>query len=117
MPAYNRLAAARALSKSAPYSRLSLEKSEFLLGARIDVSRSLDISDDEDDEDPGTSRMTRLRERQILRRRRRDTSGQRTRALKKYMDSMSTTFRELEELVVALDALQTWANVADQLKK
>jgi len=33
------------------------------------------------------------------------------------MDGMSRTFRELEGLVVALDALETWADVADQLKK
>ena len=117
MLAFNRLAAARALCKSAPYSRLSAEKSKFLLGARIDVSRSLDISDDEDDEDPGTSRMTRLRQRQMLRRSRRDTSGRRAKAVNAYLDNQSRTFRELEALVVALDVLETWANVADQLKK
>lgn len=116
MLVYNRLAAARALSKSASFSRLVAEKSEFLLGAGIDVSGSLDISDDEEDEDPGTSRMTRLRERQIMRRSQRDTSGQRRKALSNYMNNMSTTFTALEQLVVALDALETWANIADQLK-
>ncbi len=115
--AYNRLAAARALSKIAPYSRLSAEKSEFLLGARIDVSRSLDVSDDEDDEGLGTSRVTRRREQQRVRRIRRNNSGERMKALNKYMDSTSTTFREFEGFLVALDALETWADVADQLKK
>lgn len=105
------------MSKRAPYSRLASEKLEFLLGAKIDVSGSLDISDDEDDEEPGTSRLTRLRQQQILRRRRRDTSGVRAKAAKNYMDGMSRTFRELEGLVVALDALETWVDVADQLKK
>lgn len=117
MLAYNRLAAARTLAKSAPYSRLYSEKSEFLLGAKIDVTTGLDISEDEEGEELGTSRMTRLRERQRSRRRRRNTSGERTRALNKYMDSVSGTFRALEGLVVALDALETWANVADQLKQ
>lgn len=116
MLAYNRLAAARALSKNASFSRLVLEKSEFLMGARLDDSGSLDISDDEDNEDTGTSRMTRLREQQIMRRSRRDASGQRRKALNKYMNNMSTTFTELEQMVVALGALETWANVADQLK-
>ena len=117
MLAYKRLAAARALSKSAPFTRLSSEKSEVLLGARVDVSRSLDVSEEEEDEDLGASRLTRLRERQIARRRRRDTSRTRANAFKKYMNSMSTSFKDLEALMVALDALETWADVADQLKK
>lgn len=113
----NRLAAARALSARVPFSRLSKEKTGAMLGKKMDVSRSLDTSEDENNEDFGTSRITRLRKQQMLRRQRHSSSANRARLWREPLNNVSRTYRELEELIVALDALETWANIASQLNR
>ena len=100
-----------------PFSRLSTEKTASILGKKIDVSTNLESSDDAENEGLGSSRVTRLREKQMLLRRRRSSSAQRSRAKRNYLLSVSKTFIEFEQLVVALDALETWANVADQVRR
>jgi len=100
-----------------PFSRLSMEKTGPIMGKKIDISRSLETSEDEDNEDFGRSRVSRLRKQQMLRRQRRSSSIGRARATREKLNGLSRTYKELQELVVALDALETWANIADQLKK
>ncbi|KAI9879403.1 MAG: Nucleoporin nup84 [Pleopsidium flavum] len=112
----NRLAAARALSISVPFSQLSMEKTGPILGKKVDVSRSIETSEDENHEDLGTSGVTRMHKQQMERRRRRSSSAARAGARRDNLKSVGRIYRELQELVVALDALETWANIAHQLK-
>ncbi|KAI9763348.1 MAG: Nucleoporin nup84 [Candelina submexicana] len=110
------LAAARALAKRVPFSSISLEKTAQLLGRRVDVGMSSENSDDEEDVNLGGSRMTRLRQQQYEKRQQRHASHMRTKAKREVLRRQARTYRELETLVLALDALDGWRGVADEQK-
>ncbi|KAI9722347.1 MAG: hypothetical protein M1812_001819 [Candelaria pacifica] len=110
------LAAARALARRVPFSSISLEKTERLLGRSVDVSMSSENSDAEEGVDRGAPRMTRLRQQQYEQQRQRQTSHRRTKAKHEVLRKQARTYRELEALVFALDALDGWREVADQQK-
>lgn len=107
------LATARELAKSVTFSNISLNKTHAILGRTIDVSRSRAASEDDSENLVDVRHSTRSRTSQ-LRRRRRSSSVRRTATERDILLSHSSTFRDLENLFVALDAMERWKEVADQ---
>ncbi len=110
------LAAARALAKRVPFSSISFEKTGHLLGRRVDVSMDSDNSEEDEGADFSGSRMTRLRQQQYEKQRQRHSSHRRTKAGREVLRKQARTYRELETLVFALNALDGWREIADRQK-
>ncbi|KAI9819863.1 MAG: Nucleoporin nup84 [Pycnora praestabilis] len=109
-----RLAAARDLSRRVPFSEMSREKTAPLLGKKVDVSRSVEGSEDEDDGEYDDSTAAPSRTRQASKQRRRASSAAREIVQRDVLTQQARTYIELEALVFALDALQAWRNTSDQ---
>lgn len=109
------LAAARLMSQTVNFSEISLNKTRKILGHAIDISKIEDLGEDEQ-EMVSTNRRTRSRHTSSQRRRRSsslgDVSNEREMMLKQ-----ATTFRDLENLFVALGALEEWKTLANGGKK
>ena len=108
------LAAARRLSQTIPFSSLSLRKTNDVLGKSVDISKSQESSDDEGE--PAGSGHNRSH---LARRSQQPgspswkfTHGDRT-----LMLSQASTFRDFETLLIALDAIEEWKNLADEAEK
>ena len=111
----NGLAAARRLSQKVPFSTISLGKTNDVLGKPVDISKSQNSSDDEGD--PVTrSQITRSRHARSSQR-----SGSPSVKLahgdRELMLSQASTFRDFENLITALDAMEEWKNLADEAVK
>ncbi|MCJ1401872.1 Nucleoporin nup84 [Xylographa trunciseda] len=108
-----RLAAARQLSKTVTFSMISLAKTEKLLGRSIDLANSQHTSEDEFNDENVLQRSTRSRSIQI-RQRRSSSSRRQHQAERDVLLGYGGTFLDLENLMVALDALEHWKDVEVQ---
>lgn len=90
-----------------------------MLGRKIDVSRSVDASVQDNDEGLNdqvqTSRLDRLRSEQRERRVLRSSSAAQNKIKRDLLNQKALTLRQLEQVVLALDALEQWADTADQM--
>lgn len=105
------LAAARLMSQTITFSEISLCKTGKILGQAIDISKFED-----DQEVDSTNRETRSRHT-LSQRRRHSSSLRRASGEREIMLRQATTFRDLENLFVALDALEEWKSIANEVKK
>lgn len=106
------LAAARLLSQAVPFSDISLSKTKAILGQPIDVSRDEESYDNDEDLD-GTNRKPSSRYARGQRRRR-SSSLRRYNEEREILLKQASTFRDFENLCVAMDALEDWRMLADQ---
>ena len=106
------MAAARRLSRTVPFPTISLEKTNEILGKPIDISKSQESSDDEDDA-VTIVRGTKAR-RARSSRRSSSPSTNFAQGDREVMLSQSSSFRDLESLFGTLDAMEEWKNLADE---
>ncbi|MCJ1354505.1 MAG: Nucleoporin nup84 [Icmadophila ericetorum] len=105
-------AASRELTRSISFSRISLAKTEALLGRTIDLSQPYSLEEDESDSQANLRRSTRVRD-SSSQKEKRSTPDRRKQADKiELLLSQAKIFRDLEQLFVALDALEAWSKVA-----
>jgi len=109
------LAAARLMSQTVPFSEMSLSKTRKILGRAIDISKIEDLGYDEE-EVASANRKPRSRHASS-RRRRRSSSLRRVSNEREMMLNQACTFQDLENLFIALDALEEWKTLADKGKK
>ncbi|KAH0555679.1 hypothetical protein GP486_006376 [Trichoglossum hirsutum] len=104
-----RLAAARELFRRIPSSRISLEKTEHIIGKRVDISMDSEESDDEEEAvtDTGISGATSEQHRI-------PSSPQIVRNMHEVLRSQAKSYVELEKLVASLDALETWILIVNE---
>ena len=111
----NGLAAARRLSRTVPFSTISLGKTNDILGKPVDISKSQDSSDDEGDPAPiiqdTRSRLARSSQRSGTQ------SAKFAHGDRELMLSQASTFRDFENLFAALDAIEEWKTFADEAVK
>jgi hypothetical protein len=106
------LAAARALSAAVPFSKISLSKTPAILGKAEDLSRNPEDSGDEDERnDIGRHSRSRW---SLPHQRRGSSSMRRAIQEQEILLQQARTFRDLEALFVALDAIAKWKELADQ---
>ena len=109
------MAAARRLSRTVPFSTISLGKTNDVLGKPVDISKSQDSSDDEGDPDTiiQTIRSRPARSSQ----RPGSLSAKHAHGDRELMLGQASTFRDFENLFAALDAMEEWKNLADEAVK
>ena len=95
---------------------ISLSKTKTLLGRSINIANSQHTSEDEYNDENVLRRSTRSRSTQV-RQRRGSSSRRRHRAERDVLLSHGGTFLDLENLMVALDALEHWKDVEAQGEK
>lgn len=109
------MAAARELSATIPFSRISTSKTPGITGRTEDISRNLENSDDDGDpKNPskcGRSRQVRSR------RRRGSSSARRAQNERQLLLHQSRTFRDFEALFAILNAMEEWKDIADQANR
>ena len=105
------LAAARKLSQTVSLSQLSLAKTKYILGSATDISKSPDTSDDEAGEWI-ISRSARPHPTSSHDRRP-SSSAKPTSNDREVLLELARTFKDLENLFAALDALEYWKHLAD----
>ena len=111
----NGLAAARRLSRTVPFSTISLRKTNDVLGKSVDISKSQDSSDDEGD--PATI-LQNIRSRHARSSQPAGTpSAKLANGDRELMLSQASTFRDFENLFAALDAMEEWKDSADEAIK
>ena len=109
------MAAARRLSQTVPFSTISLEKTNDLLGKPIDISKSQDSSDDE-----GYPPTTRQRARSPHARSSQRSGSPSSKLMhgdRELMLRQASTFRDFENLFAALNAIEDWKKKADEAVK
>ena len=110
------LAAARLISRTVTFSNISLSKTYTLLGKTIDISRSPD-SEDERDGPSGPVKKPRPRGRPKHQHQPSETITSVNRGEREILLSQSSTFRDLENLFVALNAMEEWRALATELSE
>ncbi|KAI9735174.1 MAG: Nucleoporin nup84 [Cirrosporium novae-zelandiae] len=107
------LAAARQLSIRVPFSKISETKMKHILGRPVNLARGFDNpdADIEEEMDEDMTKSTRSRPRQ----RRSDDEIERERMKLQTLQQEAKTYYELESLINALDALDTWKDIEDQI--
>lgn len=110
------LAAARLLSQTVSFSEMSFSKTKRILGRATDISKSDDLGDGDGEVAATTTRRTRSRHASSQRRRR-SSSLRRANNAREIMLDQATTYRDLEGLIMALDALEAWKAVADKCRR
>ena len=106
------LAAARSLARTVTFSDISLSKTQAILGHAIDIGRSRSLSEEEYGAQPDLRYSTRSRSSQVQNRRR-SSSVRRSGTRQEILLSHSSTFRDLENLFIALDVLEKWKTILD----
>ena len=106
------LAAARKLSQTVSFSHLSLSKTKYILGRTTDISRDLHPSDDDAGEGD-VFRSTRSH-RTSSHHRPPSSSARPVDDDRELLLELARTFRDLENLLTALDALEEWKRLADE---
>ena len=102
------------MSKAVPFSAISLDKTKALLGKMVDISKE---ESDEEDESVAMSRSTRSGRTRGQPQRSRSSSARSAGSERDLLLNQSRTFRDFENLFVALDALEQWKDLADQANK
>ncbi|KAG8533380.1 uncharacterized protein KY384_002163 [Bacidia gigantensis] len=108
------LAAARQLSQAVPFSHISLTKSVAMLGEVVDICQS-PISDDEEDGPLESSSGAGSRKKRAQRREPSETKALNKKVEREVLLRESATFRGMEHLFVALNAMEQWRAHADQV--
>ena len=104
--------ACRELAKSISFSRISLTKTEVQIGRTVDLSQSNALDEDESDSQANLRRSIRVKDTSSHKEKR-NTSDKRKQAEKiELLLSQAKVFRDLEQLFIALDALEAWQNIA-----
>ena len=110
------LAAAKLLSQTVSFSNISLSKSYTLLGKTIDISRSPE-SDNEPDSPASPIKKSRARGRP----KQQPQTGEPISSLnsdeRDILLSQAKTFRDLENLLVALSVMEEWRDLATQISQ
>ena len=111
----NGLAAARRLSRTVPFSTVSLGKTSDILGEPVDISKGQDSSDDENDPATMISKTRLLQTRSSQRAG--SSAAKVAHSDRELMLSQARTFRDFENLFAALDAMEEWKTLADEAVK
>ena len=109
------LAAARLLSRNVTFSSFSLCKTQAILGYVTDISKDYDFGDDE-----GASRtLSRKKGPKSSRKQQAPPSmpPERIKKEREILLDQSKSFRDLENLFVALDAMEVWKDLATEAQK
>lgn len=93
-------------------SHLSLSKTKYILGRTTDISKDLHPSDD-DAEEEDVFRSTRSH-RTSSQRRHPSSSTTSVDNDRELLLELARTFTDLENLFIALDALEEWERLADE---
>jgi len=105
------LSAARKLANTVNFSTISLKKTEAMLGRAMDLAQSQPASEDEA---PDLFQRS-TRSRKVQARIRRSSSARRRSAQgRQLLLNYAQSFRDLENLIIALDALEKWKEVEYQ---
>ena len=91
---------------------MSLSKTKVILGRTVDISKVQNYSDEESLE----ARNTNLRHTRSQRSRRNSSVSRRNNERELLLDQAST-LRDFENLFAALDAIEEWKCVADDISK
>ena len=110
------LAAAKLLSQTVPFSNISLSKSYTLLGKTTDISRSPE-SDDEPDGPASPVKKPRPRGRPKHQPQTSEPTSSVNSDEKEILLGQAKTFRDLENLFVALNAMEEWRDLAIQISQ
>ncbi|KAI9763945.1 MAG: Nucleoporin nup84 [Geoglossum simile] len=102
-----RLAAARELLKRMPSSRISLEKTEYIIGKKVDIGIDAEDSDDEEGTAGKAGGPRATGDYNTL-------SPKQIRRMHEVLSTQAKSFIELEKLAVTLDTLQSWRLIADE---
>ena len=113
---FHALAAARLVSKTVTFSNISLSKSYNLLGKTIDISRSPE-SEDEHDDPSSPVKKSRPRGRPKHQPQPSAPTTPIDQDQREILLGQSSTFRDLEHLFVALNAIEDWRALAIQLSQ
>ena len=114
------IAAARLLSQTVTFAAISLSKTRPILGRSTDISQSPDSSEDEESEDEDYTDLSSHRRMSLRASRLRYRHGSSTDNVSNERNIMlmqSKVFKDLEDLLVALDALESWQYVSEEGKK
>ena len=91
-----------------PSSRISREKTEHIIGNKVDISVDAEDSDEEDAAtDSGISRAVSGQHES-------SSSPQQIRKMREALSMQAKSYMELEQLVAALNALGMWRLVVDE---
>ena len=93
-------------------SHLSLSKTKYILGRTTDISKDLHPSDD--DEGEGDVFRSTRSHRTSSQRHPRSSSARPVDNDRELLLELARTFKDLENLFVALDALEEWERLADE---
>ena len=93
-------------------SHLSLAKTKYILGRTTDISKDVHPSDDDGEERDGF-RSTRSH-RTSSQRRPHSSSARPVDNDRELLLELARTFKDLENLFIALDALEEWKHLADE---
>lgn len=96
-------------------SQLSLSKTKYILGRTTDISKDLHSNDDDAGE--GDVSKSTKSHRMSSQRRRPSSSARPANNDRELLLELATTFRDLENLFIALDALDEWERLADEGRK
>lgn len=94
-------------------SHLSLSKTKYILGRTTDISKDLHPSDDDDAGEGDVFRSTRSH-RTSSQRGPHSSSARPVDNDRELLLELARTFRDLENLFIALDALEEWERLADE---
>ena len=109
------LAAARLLSRNVTFSNFSLCKTQAILGYVTDIRRDYDLGDHE-----GASQIAPQKQGPKRSRKQQATSTippERIKNEREILLDQSKSFRDLESLFVALDAIEIWKDLAIEAQK
>ncbi|KAL9130608.1 MAG: hypothetical protein Q9217_001268 [Psora testacea] len=109
------LAAARKLSQEVTLSRISLSKSYAILRRTVDISKDHDLSIEEDGS-PSSAKKSKSRGKSHQRQSSATTNSARDDE-REILLEQSRTFRDLESLLVTLNAMEEWRYLADQVQR
>jgi hypothetical protein len=90
-----------------PSSRISLEKTEYIIGKKVDVGNDAEDSDDEEGTMGEASGLRATRDYN-------SPSLKQIRMMQEVLSTQAKSFIELEKLVVTLDTLQSWRLIMDE---
>jgi hypothetical protein len=93
-----------------PTSHISLEKTEHIIGTKVDISVDAEDSDDEEDTSANAGKPRAVRYHDSTS----PSSPMEIREMREVLSAQATSYIELEKLVVALDTLQTWRLIVDE---
>ena len=104
---------AQEISKRVSFSAISLSKTPKILGKAVDLSMDLPSEDDEPASQPQSQRGKKAHYAKPGANPSSPAQRQ-TRLERETLLEHANTFRDLENMVIALDAIEAWKSVADK---